>query len=174
MQGPRRATTVSAAAVAVVLLLGGTAGCSADDSEGSAGTGGADSADSAPGGPDSADEDTDTDGDGDTEVGGDGADGHAVITGHGIADHETYGAGSYVVEYTITNGGTDTASYFVSLEFLDGDGDLIGSTGVLADRLGPDKSTSGDAVPLEVELTAGTVEDIADVRIGQVRRTPAE
>jgi hypothetical protein len=92
----------------------------------------------------------------------------------GVMDHDVWGPGSYVVEYEITNNGQEAADYFVQLEFLDADGDLLGTTGVTADQLGPGKTNAGDTAPLDAEIDNGTLADIRDVRVSEVDRTPSE
>ena len=96
------------------------------------------------------------------------------ITGSGYRDHDVWGPGAYVVEYSITNGGKDAANYFAQLEFLDADGDVLGSTGVTADKLGAGKTNKGDTAPVESEITNGSPKDIKDVRVSQVDRMPVE
>ena len=93
------------------------------------------------------------------------------ITKSGIEDHETWGPGAYVVHYTITNNGKSPADYFAQFEFLDKDGDVLGSTGVTADKLGPGKSKTADASPVESEIENGKPSDIKKVRVSQVDRT---
>jgi hypothetical protein len=78
------------------------------------------------------------------------------------------------VKYEVTNGGKDAANYFVGLEFLDRDGDVLGSTGVTADKLGPGKTHKGDTAPVESEITNGSPKDIKSVRVSTVDRTPVE
>lgn len=94
----------------------------------------------------------------------------ARIIRSGFRDHETWGPGAYVVEYKITNGGAEAADYFVGLEFIDKDDDVLGSTGVTADKLGPGKSSAGDTAPLEAEIRNGTLSDIVSVRVSEVDR----
>ncbi|MFD8592315.1 FxLYD domain-containing protein [Streptomyces sp. NPDC059637] len=95
------------------------------------------------------------------------------ITGSGVEDHDVWGPGAYVVRYKVTNGGNEAADYFVGLEFLDKDGDVLGSTGVTADKLGPGKTKEADAAPLEAEIENGEIADIRSVRVSEVQRTPA-
>ncbi|MEH0402908.1 hypothetical protein ACFY7V_03715 [[Kitasatospora] papulosa] len=95
----------------------------------------------------------------------------ARIVGSGVEDHETWGAGAYVVRYEITNSGAAAADYFVGLEFLDADGDVLGSTGVTADKLGPGKTNRGDTAPLESEISNGPMSAIKSVRVSEVDRT---
>lgn len=96
------------------------------------------------------------------------------ITASGFKDHEVWGPDAYVVEYEITNGGKDDASYFVQLEFLDADKDVLGTTGVTADKLGAGKAKRGDTAPIEAEIENGEMSDIRSVRVSMVERTPAE
>ncbi|MBN3932031.1 hypothetical protein IQ279_20785 [Streptomyces verrucosisporus] len=107
------------------------------------------------------------------EAGEGGAGRDVEITASGVRDHDTWGENAYVVEYRITNSGEEAANYFVGLEFLDADGDVLGSTGVTADKLGPGKSKKGETAPLDVEIENGELADIRDVRVAMVDRTPA-
>ncbi|MFC7791339.1 FxLYD domain-containing protein [Streptomyces cinereoruber] len=93
------------------------------------------------------------------------------IVKSGVEDHPTWGPKAYVVRYEITNHGDEAANYFVQLEFLDADGDVLGSTGVTADKLGPGKTSRGDSAPLDVEIQNGKISDIRSVRVSQVDRT---
>ncbi|MET9657707.1 hypothetical protein [Streptomyces sp. NPDC006510] len=93
------------------------------------------------------------------------------IVKSGFEDHQDWGPHAYVVHYKIRNGGSGAASYFAQFEFLDEDGDVLGKTGVTADRLGPGKTTTGDSAPLDAEIENGTVKDIASVRVTEVERT---
>lgn len=97
-----------------------------------------------------------------------------TITKQGVEDHDTWGDGAYVVHYTITNSGSEAADYFAGIEFLDADGDVLGSTGVTADKLGAGKSKAADASPLPVEIENGKPADIDTARISEVDRTPVE
>ncbi|MEU6015287.1 hypothetical protein ABZ826_14915 [Streptomyces sp. NPDC047515] len=80
-------------------------------------------------------------------------------------------AHAYVVHYTIRNGGSGAANYYARFEFLDKDGDVLGKTGVTADKLGPGKTKTGESAPLDSEIEHGTVKDIASVRVAHVERT---
>lgn len=95
------------------------------------------------------------------------------ITKSGVENHPTWGPNAYVVHYTITNNGKEAADYFAQFEFLDADGDVLGSTGVTADKLGPGKSKTADAAPVDAEIENGKMSDIKKVRVSQVDRTPA-
>lgn len=95
------------------------------------------------------------------------------IVKSGVADHETWGEKAYVVQYEITNGGREAANYFAQLEFLDADGDVLGSTGVTADKLGVGKTHKGDIAPLPAEITNGKIADIREVRVSEVDRSAA-
>ncbi|MDX2922782.1 hypothetical protein [Streptomyces sp. NE06-03C] len=88
-----------------------------------------------------------------------------------MEDHETWGPKAYVVRYEVTNGGDGAADYFAQFEFLDGDGDVLGSTGVTADKLGAGKTHKGDTAPLPAEITNGDLADIKKVRVSLVERT---
>lgn len=100
-----------------------------------------------------------------------GATTHMQIVRSGFEDNETWGDHAYVVHYKITNRGTGAADYFASLEFLDKDGDVLGSTGVTADKLGAGKVNEGDTAPLAEEIGNGKVSDIKSVRVASVERT---
>ncbi|MGO4747922.1 hypothetical protein AB4212_04665 [Streptomyces sp. 2MCAF27] len=89
----------------------------------------------------------------------------------GVEDHEVWGPKAYVVHYEITNHGKSAADYFAQFEFLDKDGDVLGATGVTADKLGPGKTHKGDSAPLDSEITNGAMKDIKSVRVSQVDRT---
>ncbi|MEU3044295.1 hypothetical protein ABZ700_25770 [Streptomyces diastaticus] len=91
----------------------------------------------------------------------------------GFQDHDVWGPGAYVTPYSITNRGDEAASYFVGLEYLDADGDVLGSTGVTADKLGSGKTSKGDTAPLEAEIRNGELADIRSVRVSTVERTSA-
>lgn len=94
------------------------------------------------------------------------------ITKQGVEDHDTWGPGAYVFHYKITNEGDETADYFAQIEFLDTDGDVLGTTGITADKLGPGKSKSDNSSPLPVEIENGEVADIDTARVTEVERTP--
>ncbi|MER6976035.1 hypothetical protein [Streptomyces carpinensis] len=89
----------------------------------------------------------------------------------GFENHPTWGDHAYVTHYTITNHGTGAADYFVSLDYLDADGDVLGSTGVTAEKLGVGKTNTGDTAPLEAEISNGKIADIKSVRVTKVERT---
>lgn len=93
------------------------------------------------------------------------------ITKSGFEDHEVWGPKAYVVYYTITNSSPAAADYFVGLEFLDKDGDVLGSTGVGADKLGPGKTKTDSSAPLDAEIENGKIADIDSVRVAEVSRT---
>lgn len=94
-----------------------------------------------------------------------------TITRSGWEDHPVWGPHAYVVHYKITNHGGKAADYFAQFQFLDADGDLLGSTGVTADQLGPGKTKKGDTSPLKAEIENGAPSDIKTVRVGEVDRT---
>nr|WSX48078.1 hypothetical protein OG409_03415 [Streptomyces sp. NBC_00974] len=95
-----------------------------------------------------------------------------ALTRQGRQDHDVWGKNAYVVTYRITNSGPEAADYFARIEFRDKDGDFLGSTGILADRLGPGKSSAGESVPVPAEITNGTLGDIATAKVSEVERTP--
>lgn len=100
------------------------------------------------------------------------ATGDVTIVHAGVMDHDVWGPGAFVVEYEITNSTDEAQNYFASIEFLDADGDVLGSTGVTADQLGPGKTHSGDTAPLPVEIDNGEMADIVEARVSLVDRTP--
>ncbi|WP_030599386.1 MULTISPECIES: hypothetical protein [Streptomycetaceae] len=153
-----RRLLLAAAALTAALAL---SGCSSSDSS--------DTSDSASSKPSAkpAEQDADTADAGTKES-------HAMdvkITKSGVEDHATWGPDSYVVHYKITNSGKESADYFAQFEFLDKDGDVLGSTGVTADKLGAGKSKTADAAPVKAEIENGSMTDIASVRVSQVDRT---
>ncbi|MFJ4703147.1 hypothetical protein ACIP5N_33850 [Streptomyces sp. NPDC088768] len=93
------------------------------------------------------------------------------IVKSGVEDHPTWGPGAYVVHYEITNHGRSAAGYFAQLEFLDADKDVLGTTGITADKLGAGKVSTGDTAPLDVEIRNGKMTDIRSVRVSEVDRT---
>ena len=94
------------------------------------------------------------------------------ITKAGYEDHEVWGEHAYVFHYEITNNGPQAADYFAQIEFLDTDGDVLGTTGITADKLGPGKTKEDAGAPLDVEIENGDPDDIDSARISQVERTP--
>jgi hypothetical protein len=93
------------------------------------------------------------------------------ITRSGFEDHQTWGDHAFVTHYEITNHGKGAADYFVQLEYLDVDGDVLGSTGVTAEKLGEGKTNKGDTAPVESEIRNGKMSDIKGVRVLKVERT---
>lgn len=152
---------VGLSVAAVVAAVGLMAGCSGSEDTSDAGKDGA-AVEASAGGGEGKPEDA---------AEGDDASGDVKITSSGVKDHEVWGPDAYVVEYTITNHGKGAADYFAQFEFLDKDGDVLGSTGVTADKLGAGKTKTGDAAPLDVEIENGKIADIQDVRVSQVDRT---
>ncbi|MFC8124457.1 hypothetical protein [Streptomyces sp. NPDC057302] len=98
------------------------------------------------------------------------APGDAKLTKVGREDDDVWGKNAYVVHYAITNHGEGPGDYQVSVEFLDKDGDVLGSTGVGTEKLGEGKTSKGGTVPLKEELTNGKLSDIKDARITEVTR----
>ncbi|MGI5346650.1 FxLYD domain-containing protein [Streptomyces sp. CA-250714] len=94
------------------------------------------------------------------------------ITKSGVENHDVWKPNAYVVRYMITNNGDGPADYFAQFEFLDKYGDVLGSTGVTADKLGPGKSRTADTAPVKEEIENGTMTDIKNVRVTEVDRTP--
>jgi hypothetical protein len=88
----------------------------------------------------------------------------------GWEDHEVWGDHAYVVHWKITNTGAEAGNFFAGLEFLDKDGDVLGSTGITADKLGPGKTSKGDSAPLDAEITNGKMSDIKSARVSEVER----
>ncbi|MFE7431361.1 hypothetical protein ACFU7B_39795, partial [Streptomyces sp. NPDC057545] len=66
----------------------------------------------------------------------------------GVEDHQTWGPKAYVVHYEVKNSGSEEANYFVGLDFLDGAGRILGSTGVTADKVGKGSTAKGNTAPL--------------------------
>jgi hypothetical protein len=89
----------------------------------------------------------------------------------GVENHAVWGPKAYVVHYEIHNSGPKAADYFAQLEFLDRDGDVLGKTGVTADKLGVGKAKRGDIAPVDAEIENGKIADIKSVRVSQVDRT---
>lgn len=158
-----RVRGVLLSAVAVVAAVGLAAGCSDSDDGGDEGRD--NTATVEPSGQRNAPAE---------EPAAEDATGDVEIVRAGVMDHDVWGPGSYVVEYEITNNSSEPADYFVQLEFLDADGDVLGTTGVTADQLGPGKTSIGDTAPLDAEIENGTLADIHDVRVSEVDRTPVE
>ncbi|ESP95899.1 hypothetical protein B591_29749 [Streptomyces sp. GBA 94-10 4N24] len=153
----RRVGVYVGAVVAAAALVSGCAGASEDAADGQ-GAPSASAGSSAPA---------------ETKGGEEGVAARDVELGEaGFQDHDVWGPGAYVTPYSITNRGDGAASYFVGLEFLDADGDVLGSTGVTADKLGPGKTSKGDTAPLEAEIQNGELADIRSVRVSTVERTP--
>lgn len=149
--------------VAAVAAVGLAAGCAGGDDAGDAGKGSTAATTSQEGSS------------GDAKAAGeDLAKRDVKILSSGYKDHDTWGPDAYVVEYEITNGGKDAANYFVQLEFLDGDKDVLGTTGVTADKLGAGKTHTGDTAPVDAEITNGPMSAIKSVRVSMVERTRPE
>ncbi|MFJ2882417.1 hypothetical protein ACIQGT_14150 [Streptomyces sp. NPDC093108] len=91
----------------------------------------------------------------------------------GVEDHKTWGPRAFVVHYKATNSGSQPASYYAEIEFLDQDGDHLGQTGITVDKLGPGKTSTGDTAPLESEIRNGQLTDIRSARVTKVDRTDA-
>lgn len=147
---------LAVSAAAVVLAAGVLAGCGgsdeAADSSKPAGTGAAKSAE-----PEAAEEKQD-------------APAEVKIVKSGFEDHDVWGPNSYVVHWELTNTGDKAGNFFAGLDFLDADGDVLGSTGITADKLGPGKTSKGNIAPLDVEITNGEMGDIKDVKVSDVER----
>ncbi|WP_411092255.1 hypothetical protein [Streptomyces sp. 049-1] len=88
----------------------------------------------------------------------------------GFEDHEVWGDHAYVVHWELTNTGEAQGNFYAGLDFLDADGDVLGSTGITAEKVGPGKTAKGDASPLDVEIDKGEMGDIKDVRVSEVER----
>jgi hypothetical protein len=88
----------------------------------------------------------------------------------GWEDHDVWGPHSYVVHWKLTNTGAEQGNFFASLDFLDKDGDVLGSTGITADKVGPGKTARGDSAPLDVEIDKGEMSDIVDAKVASVER----
>lgn len=146
--------------VAAVAVVGFVAGCSGGEGTGDAVNGSAAAAGQAEAPAE--------------ESGADLAKRDVKIVSSGVEDHDVWGPGAYVVAYEITNGGKGAANYFIQLEFLDSDGDVLGTTGVTADKLGAGKTSRGDTAPIDAEIENGKISDIRDVRVSMVERTRPE
>ncbi|MGW4007903.1 hypothetical protein [Streptomyces sp. NPDC004763] len=88
----------------------------------------------------------------------------------GYEDHEVWGDNAYVVYWELTNTGDKAGNFYAGLDFLDKDGDVLGSTGITADKVGPGKTAKGNASPLDVEIDKGEMSDIKDVRVTDIER----
>ncbi|MFF9496523.1 hypothetical protein [Streptomyces flaveolus] len=88
----------------------------------------------------------------------------------GWEDHDVWGPHSYVVHWELTNTGAAQGDFFARLDFLDKDGDVLGSTGITADKVGPGKTARGDSAPLNVETDKGEMSDIVDAKVSTVER----
>lgn len=88
----------------------------------------------------------------------------------GWEDHPVWGPHAYIVHWELTNTGVKVGSFYAGLQFLDKDGDVLGSTGVTADKVGPGKTAKGDASPLAVEITNGAMSGIRSARVSEVTR----
>lgn len=92
------------------------------------------------------------------------------IVKSGYEDHDTWGENAYVVHWELTNTGGKEGNFFASLDFLDADGDVMGSTGISADKLGPGKTAKGNTAPLDVEIDKGDINAIKGVRVSDIER----
>ncbi|MGC4947767.1 hypothetical protein ACLQ2N_16420 [Streptomyces sp. DT224] len=93
-----------------------------------------------------------------------------VITKSGFEDHDVWGPHAYVVHWELTNTGTTPGNFYAGIDFLDADKDVLGSTGITADKLGPGKTSRGDSAPLPAEISNGTIADIRSARVTEVER----
>ncbi|MDH6489608.1 hypothetical protein [Streptomyces sp. SAI-127] len=85
-------------------------------------------------------------------------------------DHEVWGDHAFVVRWELTNTGTKAGNFYAGLDFTDADGDVMGSTGITADKLGPGKTAKGDSAPLPAEITKGDIDAIKGVTVSEVER----
>ncbi|MGA5599574.1 hypothetical protein ACPCUF_00810 [Streptomyces griseoincarnatus] len=92
------------------------------------------------------------------------------IVKSGYENHETWGENAYVVYWELTNTGDEAGNFFAGLDFLDADGDVLGSTGITADKLGPGKTAKGNIAPLDVEIDKGDISAIKGVRVVDIER----
>ncbi|EMF31126.1 hypothetical protein H114_00817 [Streptomyces gancidicus BKS 13-15] len=88
----------------------------------------------------------------------------------GYEDHETWGEHAYVVYWELTNTGSEQGNFYAGLDFLDADGDVVGSTGLTADKVGPGKTAKGNLAPLDVEIDKGDINAIKGVRVAEIER----
>lgn len=93
-----------------------------------------------------------------------------TLVKQGWEDHEVWGDNAYVVHWELTNTGAEAGNFYAGLEFLDADGDVLGSTGITADKLGPGKTSTGNSAPLEAEITNGPMSAIKSARVSEVER----
>ncbi|MDI9836238.1 hypothetical protein [Streptomyces sp. KAU_LT] len=115
----------------------------------------------------------------DTAAGGDGkpaavkesqAPAEVKIVKAGYEDSDTWGPHSYVVHWELTNTGSKAGNFYAGLDFTDADGDVMGSTGITADKVGPGKTATGETAPLEVEIDKGDPDKIKGVEVSEVER----
>jgi hypothetical protein len=90
------------------------------------------------------------------------------IVSAGFEDHETWGKNAYVVRWKLTNTGKVQGGFYAGLDFLDKDGDVLGSTGITAEKVGPGKTAKGETAPLDVEIDKGKMSDIKGVKVTEV------
>uniref|UniRef100_A0AAU2JVG9 Lipoprotein n=1 Tax=Streptomyces sp. NBC_00049 TaxID=2903617 RepID=A0AAU2JVG9_9ACTN len=95
-----------------------------------------------------------------------------ALTRQGFQKNEFSGDQEYGVHWKITNSGAEAADYMAAIEFYDKDGDFLGSTAAFAERLGPGKSTDGDAAAYPEAIRNGSVADIVTAKVGEVDRLP--
>ncbi|MFF9573448.1 hypothetical protein [Streptomyces sp. NPDC014685] len=88
-----------------------------------------------------------------------------------MTDHQVWGPDVYLVHYKIVNHGVSSANYSVQLEFRDADGDILGTTGVIENEIGPGKTRLGETRPVDADIPNERTPDIRSVRISQVNKT---
>lgn len=145
-------------AAAVVLAAGVLAGCGGSDS-------GAGETSSKPAGGDKS-----ASAEAEPEAKASEAPAEVKIVKSGYENHDTWGENAYVVYWELTNTGDEEGNFFAGLDFLDADGDVMGSTGITADKLGPGKTAKGNIAPLDVEIDKGDINAIKGVRVSEIER----
>lgn len=92
------------------------------------------------------------------------------IVKSGYENHEVWGDNAYVVYWELTNTGDKQGHFYAGLDFLDADGDVLGSTGITADKVGPGKTAKGNTAPIDAEIDKGDMSAIKDVRVTDIER----
>ncbi|MEZ7005024.1 hypothetical protein [Streptomyces sp. AD55] len=98
------------------------------------------------------------------------APGEVKIVKAGYEDSETWGENAYVVHWELTNTGDEVGDFFAGLDFIGPDDDVVGSTGITADKLSPGKTARGETSPLPAEIDKGEISEITGVRVASVER----
>jgi hypothetical protein len=85
-------------------------------------------------------------------------------------NHDTWGPDAFVVKWELTNTGDTAGDFYAGLDFVGADQDVLGSTGITADKVGPGKTATGETAPLEVEIDKGKIADITGVKVTEIQR----